>query len=93
MKLYVEGEIERSIVKSFENKDRETVEYAENVIITNDGRLQINSKETFEKVGVTGVATIEAQTLYWENGTVKGYRLVLKDFKEGYRIDGKDEIT
>jgi len=86
MKLYCEGEIVLSQSKTFDDKEGQEVTYYENTVVSDDGSIKLNSKAEFKETGIRGVITVDAQQLYYENGTVKGFKLVLRDFKAGFSM-------
>jgi len=84
MKLFVEGEIVASVKKSFNDADGQLVNYYANTVQSEDGELSMTGMEvSADQLNVRGVIVIDAQQLFHENGSVKGYKLKLKDFKKG----------
>jgi len=88
MYLYCEGKIASSVqAEPFADADGKEVIYHENVVITEDGVLNINSKESFKGVtDTTGVIKLRCRQLYNENGSIKGHKLTLAAFNAGLEI-------
>jgi len=93
MKLFVEGEIVSSVKKTFDDQDGMPVTYHVNTISSEDGELTVTGIEvTPSLMNVRGVLVIDVNQLFYENGTVKGYKLKLKDFKRGTLPEGEEEV-
>lgn len=94
MKLFVEGEIVASVKKTFEDADGMPVSYYANTVNSEDGELSMTGMEVkADMMNVRGVIVIDAQQLFYENGSIKGYKLKLKDFKRGEFPEGVKEGT
>jgi len=84
MRVYAEVKFLASSKNSFTSKDGEYVEYFENALKGDSGIVTLNSKASYvECEGMTGVAEIEAA----ESDTGKGFKLTLKNFTEGEKLD------
>jgi len=89
MKLYAEVEIRIVEKNSFKGNDGNTVDYYTIFVKDNEAKvLELTSGKDFtEYEGSKGVAAIEARER--EGG---GFKLSLRDFKEGESIGEEEEI-
>jgi len=88
MRVYAEVKFLASSKLSFTSKEGEYVEYYENAVKGDSGIITLNSKADYSECeGKEGVAEIEAAEL-----ETKGFKLTLKAFKEGLKIEGTDKV-
>jgi len=84
MRVFAQVKFLASSKNSFTSNSGEYVEYSENVLKGDNGLITINSKANYEECeGKEGVAEIEAS----EIEGAKGYKLTLKRFIEGEKIE------
>lgn len=95
MYLFAEGEIRTSVqAEPFKDENGMDVVYYENVVETDDGQLNLNSKDDFSAVAKTrGVIKIRVKQLYSESGFVKGHKLTLAGFTQGESMDEPEEVV
>jgi len=89
MRVFAQVKFLASSKNSFTSREGEYVEYSENVLKGDNGLITLNSKANYEECeGKEGVAEIEATEI---GGDAKGYKLTLKRFVEGEKIEVQAE--
>lgn len=78
----------------FKDEQGVDVVYHENVVMSDEGMLQLNSKDSFaDSLEKRGVVKIRVRQLFNENGTIKGHKLTLAGFTQGESIEEPEEVV